>query len=63
MFVKLNERVCINLCRITKTRIDQVEGGFRVRFYEAKDQIAKSHAFDKLKDAEKWLNKILKSAK
>ena len=37
MFVKLNERVYLNLSKITRTKIDHVEDGIRVRFYEGKD--------------------------
>ncbi|WP_373036846.1 sodium-dependent tyrosine transporter [Sulfurimonas sp.] len=58
MFVKLNERVHLNLNKITRTKIDHVEDGIRVRFYEGQDQVAKSQRFDKIKDAEKWLNKL-----
>jgi len=62
MFVKLNDRVYLNLARITRTKIDHVEDGIRVRFYEGQDQVAKSQRFEKVKDAEKWLAKLLKSA-
>jgi len=62
MFVKLNDRVYLNLARITRTKIDHVEDGIRVRFYEGQDQVAKSQRFDKVKDAEKWLSKLLKSS-
>ncbi len=62
MFVKLHERVFINLSRITRTKIDHVEDGIRVRFYEGQTQIAKSPRFDKVKEAEKWLIKLFKSA-
>ncbi len=62
MFVKLNDRVHLNLSRITRTKIDHVEDGIRIRFYEGQDQVAKSQRFDKVKDAEKWLSKLLKSA-
>jgi len=58
MFVKLNDRVHLNLARITRTKIDHVEDGIRVRFYEGQMQVAKSHRFDKVKDAEKWLTKL-----
>ncbi|WP_294966807.1 sodium-dependent tyrosine transporter [Sulfurimonas sp.] len=60
MFVKLNERVHLNFNRITRTKIDHVEDGIRVRFYEGQDQVAKSQRFDKVKDAEKWLEKLFK---
>ena len=62
MFVKLNERVYLNLARITRTKIDHVEDGIRVRFFEGQDQVAKSQRFDKVKDAEKWMIKLLKTA-
>lgn len=63
MFVKLNERVYLNLARITRTKIDHVEDGIRVRFYEGQDQVAKSQRFEEVKKAEKWLAKLLKSVK
>lgn len=62
MFVKLNDRVFLNLARITRTKIDHVEDGIRVRFYEGQDQVAKSKRFEKVKDAEKWLTKLLNSS-
>lgn len=62
MFIKLNDRVYLNLARITRTKIDHVEDGIRIRFYEGQDQVAKSQRFDKVKDAQKWLEKLLKSA-
>ena len=34
MFVQLNERVLLNLSKITRTKIDHVEDGIRVRFYD-----------------------------
>jgi hypothetical protein len=60
MFVQLNERVYLNFDRITRTKIDRVEDGIRVRFYEGQDQVAKSQRFDNVKSASKWLKKILK---
>jgi len=60
MFVKLNDRVYLNLAKITRTKIDQVEDGIRVRFYEGQEQVAKSQRFEEVKDAEKWLSKLLK---
>jgi hypothetical protein len=59
MFVKLNERVYLNLSKITRTKIDHVEDGIRVRFYEGQEQVAKSKRFEDIKAAEKWLKKIL----
>ncbi|NVJ54017.1 MAG: sodium-dependent tyrosine transporter [Campylobacteraceae bacterium] len=61
MFIKLNDRVYINLDRITRTKIDHVEDGIRVRFYEGKDQVAKSQKFEDVKSADKWLKKLLKN--
>ncbi len=60
MFVQLNERVYINLDKITRTKIDHVEDGIRVRFYEGKDQVAKSKKFGNVKDAQKWLKSFFK---
>ncbi len=60
MFVQLNERVHLNFSKITRTKIDHVEDGIRVRFYEGQDQVAKSQRFDKVKDAQKWLDKLFK---
>lgn len=60
MFVKLNDRVYLNFARITRTKIDHVEDGIRVRFYEGQDQVAKSQRFEEVKDAEKWLKKLFK---
>lgn len=63
MFVKLNDRVYLNLSRITRTKIDHVEDGIRVRFYEGQDQVAKSQRFEDVEAAQKWLKKILKVKK
>lgn len=60
MFVKLNDRVYLNLKKITRTKIDHVEDGIRVRFYEGQDQVAKSQKFENIKEADKWLKKFLK---
>ncbi len=62
MFVKLNERVHLNLSKITRTKIDHVEDGIRVRFYEGQDQVAKSKRFETVEDANKWLEALLKQA-
>ena len=59
MFVKLNERVHLNLAKITRTKVDHVEDGIRVRFYEGQDQVAKSKRFENVEDANKWLGGIL----
>ncbi|NQY53536.1 MAG: sodium-dependent tyrosine transporter [Campylobacteraceae bacterium] len=63
MFVKLNDRVYLNFARITRTKIDHVEDGIRVRFYEGQDQVAKSQRFEDVKDADKWLKKLFKQLK
>lgn len=42
MFVKLNDRVYLNMAKITRMKIDHVEDGIRVRFYEGQEQVAKS---------------------
>ena len=60
MFVKLNERVYLNLSKITRTKIDHVEDGIRVRFYEGQVQVAKSKRFDTIEDSSKWLEDLLK---
>jgi hypothetical protein len=59
MFVKLNERVYLNMARITRTKIDHVEDGIRVRFYEGKDQVAKSKRFESVEEANVWLVELL----
>jgi hypothetical protein len=60
MFVKLNERVYLNLDKITRIKIDEVQDGIRVRFYELNEQVAKSRKFDNVKDAQKWLETLIK---
>lgn len=63
MFVQLNDRVYLNLDRITRVKIDHVEDGIRVRFYEEQVQVAKSRRFESIKEADKWLKKLLKPSK
>ena len=60
MFVRWNERVYLNLLKITRTKIDHVEDGIRVRFYEGKDQVAKSRRFETVEDANKWFEELIK---
>ena len=60
MFVRLNERVYLNLSRITRTKIDHVEDGIRVRFYEGKDQVAKSKRFETIEEASRWFEELVK---
>ncbi|MGM0622581.1 MAG: sodium-dependent tyrosine transporter [Campylobacterota bacterium] len=59
MFVELNDRVNLNMNKITRTKIDHVEDGIRVRFYEGKDQVAKSKRFESVEDAKAWLEGLL----
>jgi len=63
MFIKLNERVYLNMSKVTRTKIDHVEDGIRVRFYEGTDQVAKSKKFDKIEEAEAWLDGIMSGLK
>ncbi len=60
MFVKLNDRVYLNMDRITKLRIEDVQDGIRVRFYEGTTQVAKSHKFATVEDANKWIAENIK---
>ncbi|MFV0480783.1 MAG: sodium-dependent tyrosine transporter [Campylobacteraceae bacterium] len=60
MFLKLNERVYLNSDRITRIKIDEVQDGIRVRFYEENTQVAKSQRFNTIDDANKWLKELLK---
>ncbi|WP_024787808.1 MULTISPECIES: hypothetical protein [unclassified Lebetimonas] len=60
MFVELNDRVYINKNRISRIKIDEVQDGIRVRFYEGNEQIAKSHRFKNVGEAKEWIkNKFL----
>ncbi|MGP1450810.1 MAG: sodium-dependent tyrosine transporter [Wolinella sp.] len=61
MFIQLNERVIINLNKITRIKIDEVEDGIRVRFYEGTQQVAKSKAFDSIDKARVWLDEVMKN--
>lgn len=60
MFIKLNDRVYLNRDRITRVKIDEVQDGIRIRFYEGSVQVAKSHKFPKVEDAIKWIDDNLK---
>ena len=42
MFVKLNDRTYLNKDRITRIKVDSVQDGIRIRFYEGQFQVAKS---------------------
>jgi len=59
MFVKLNERVYLNADRITRIKIDEVQDGIRVRFYEGQNQVAKSHKFENVDQASAWIEKTM----
>lgn len=63
MFVKLNDRVFLNMAKITRLKIDHVEDGIRVRFYEGQDQVAKSKKFDTTDDAQAWIEDLVKDLK
>lgn len=60
MFVKLNDRVYLNLNKITRIKIDEVQDGIRIRFYEGNEQVAKSRKFNSIKDAQNWIENELK---
>jgi len=60
MFVKLNDRVYLNTNRITRVKIDEVQDGIRIRFYEGSAQVAKSHKFATVDEATKWISENMK---
>lgn len=60
MFVKLNDRVYLNADRITRIKIDEVQDGIRIRFYEGAFQVAKSNKFPTVEDAAKWISDNMK---
>lgn len=55
MFIKLNERVYLNSDRITRIKIDEVQDGIRIRFYEGAFQVAKSQKFQNFEAAQAWI--------
>ncbi|MBN2963332.1 sodium-dependent tyrosine transporter [Sulfurospirillum sp. T05] len=55
MFIKLNDRVYLNTERITRIKIDEVQDGIRIRFYEGGVQVAKSQKFDTVEAAQAWI--------
>ena len=57
MFIKLNDRVYLNADRITRVKIDNVQDGIRIRFYEGVAQVAKSGRFESYEAAQAWLEK------
>lgn len=63
MFIKLNERVYLNMAKITRMKIDHVEDGIRVRFYEGQEQVAKSKKFDTVESAEAWISELISEVK
>lgn len=60
MFVKLNDRVFLNADRITRIKIDEVQDGIRIRFYEGQSQVAKSQKYDTVEQAQAWIEKNMK---
>jgi len=60
MFIKLNDRVYLNKNRITRIKIDEVQDGIRVRFYEGVTQVAKSQRFKTIELAQAWIDGLLK---
>ena len=57
MFVKLNDRTYLNKDRITRIKVDSVQDGIRIRFYEGQFQVAKSGRFESEEKAMEWLQK------
>ncbi|DAB34443.1 MAG TPA: sodium-dependent tyrosine transporter [Sulfurospirillum sp. UBA12182] len=57
MFVKLNDRVYLNADRITRIKIDEVQDGIRIRFYEGQVQVAKSKVYPTFDEAQSWIEK------
>ena len=60
MFVKLNDRVFLNADRITRIKIDEVQDGIRIRFYEGQVQVAKSQRFESVEKAQAWIQNNMK---
>ena len=60
MFVKLNDRVFLNAARITRIKIDEVQDGIRIRFYEGQVQVAKSQRFETVEKAQAWIQNNMK---
>jgi len=57
MYVKLNDRVYLNKDKITRVKVDSVQDGIRIRFYEGQNQVAKSGRFETEAKAIEWLEK------
>ena len=60
MFITLNDRVYLNASRITRIKIDEVQDGIRVRFYEGQIQVAKSQKFESVAAAQQWVETLTK---
>ncbi|MBE0497234.1 MAG: sodium-dependent tyrosine transporter [Campylobacterales bacterium] len=60
MFIKLNDRVYLNTHKITRIKIDEVQDGIRIRFYEGETQVAKSQKFDTVESAQAWIEATFK---
>ena len=56
MFVKLNDRVFLNTEKITRIKVDEVQDGIRIRFYEGQVQVAKSQKFPSVQAAHDWIS-------
>ncbi|NLC28072.1 MAG: sodium-dependent tyrosine transporter [Campylobacteraceae bacterium] len=56
MFIALNDRVYLNTDRITRIKIDEVQDGIRIRFYEGGTQVAKSQKFPTVAEAKAWVD-------
>lgn len=57
MYIKLNDRVYLNKDKITRIKVDSVQDGIRIRFYEGAIQVAKSGKFDSVELAKEWVEK------
>jgi hypothetical protein len=55
MFIALNDRVYLNTDRITRIKVDEVQDGIRIRFYEGDRQVAKSQKFPSVAEAKSWI--------
>jgi hypothetical protein len=55
MLIALNDRVYLNTERITRIKVDEVQDGIRIRFYEGERQVAKSQRFPSVSEAKKWI--------
>ena len=60
MYVKLNDRVYLNKDKITRVKVDSVQDGIRIRFYEGQNQVAKSGRFVSAAIGIEWLENIFR---